>query len=82
MEMPLKKGIPIQLDSMDRVLSRLRVPPPPDLPVYGGGLVSVGPAKLAGLVAISMKVEWVQGAPLHSHTETTYAGTRDNSRRR
>jgi len=29
-----------------------------------------------------MKVEWVQGAPPHSHTQTLYAGTRDITRRR
>ena len=27
-----------------------------------------------------MKVEWVQGAPPHLHTQTSYAGTRDNTR--
>ena len=37
----------------------------------------MGPATHTGLGAISMKVEWVQGAPLHSHTQTLYAGTRD-----
>jgi len=42
----------------------------------------VGPATHTGLGAISLKEDLVQGAPLHSHTETTYAGTRDNSRRR
>ena len=26
-----------------------------------------------------MKVEWVQGAPPHLHTQTSYAGTRDNT---
>jgi hypothetical protein len=26
--------------------------------------------------AISMKEDWVQEAPLHSHTQTSYAGTR------
>ena len=29
-----------------------------------------------------MKVEYVQGAPPHLHTQTSYAGTRDNARRR
>ena len=36
--------------------SLLRVPPPPDLPVYGGPRgVSVGPTVCYGLGAISMK---------------------------
>ena len=39
----------------------------------------MGPTVCLGLGAISMKVEWVQGEPLHSHT---YAGTRDNTRQR
>ena len=39
--------------------------------MYGGeGSVCLGPG------AISMKEDWVQGAPLHSHTQTSYAGTR------
>ena len=67
---------------MDQVLSLLCVPPPPDLPVYGGEGVSVGPAVCYGPGAISMKEDWVQGAPLHSHTEISDAGSRDNSRRR
>jgi len=39
------------------------------LPVNGGGGVSVGPAVYDGLSAISMKEDWVQGAPLHLHTQ-------------
>ena len=50
------------------------------LPVNGGGGVSVGPAIHTGLGAISMKEDYVQGAPLHLHTHISYAGTRDNSR--
>ena len=42
--------------------------------------VSVGPAVCHGPGAISMKEEWVQRAPPHSHTQTSYAGTRDNTR--
>ena len=42
----------------------------------------MGPAVCYGLGTISMKEDWVQGAPLHSHTQISYAGTRDNSRRR
>ena len=68
-------------DHADRVLSLLRVPPPPDLPVYGGGGVSVGPTVCLVPGAISMKEDLVQGAPLHSHTQISYAGTRDHSRR-
>ena len=40
----------------------------------------MGPAVCHGPGAISMKVEWVQGAPPHIHTQTSYAGTRDNTR--
>jgi len=29
-----------------------------------------------------MKEDWVQGAPLHSHTQTSYAGTRALMRHR
>ena len=47
----------------------LRVPPPPDLPVNGGVGVSVGPAVCYGPGAISMKEDWVQGAPLQLHTQ-------------
>ena len=50
------------------------------LPVNGGG-VSVGPATHTGLGAMSLKEDYVQGAPLHLHTHISYAGTRDNSRR-
>ena len=39
----------------------------------------MGPAVCLGPGAISMKVEWVQGAPPHLHTETLYTGTRDNT---
>jgi len=69
-------------DNVTGVLSLLRVTPPPDLPVHGEGGVSVGPAVCYGPGAISMKEDWVQGAPLHSHTQISYAGTRDNSWRR
>ena len=41
----------------------------------------MGPAVCYGPGAISMKEDWVQGAPLHSHTQISYAGTRDNSLR-
>ena len=34
-----------------------------------GGGVSVGPAVCYGPGAISMKEDWVQGAPLHLHTQ-------------
>ena len=49
-----------------------------------GGGVSVGPAVYFGPGDISMKEDWVQGAPPHSHTQTSYAGTgtRDNTRHR
>jgi len=36
----------------------------------------VGPGVCLGLGAISIKEGWVQGAPIHSHTQTSYAGTR------
>ena len=39
------------------------------------------PAAHTGSGAISMQVEWVQGAPPHSHTQTLYTGTNDNTRR-
>ena len=39
------------------------------LPVNGGGGVSVGTAVCYGPGAISMKENWVQGAPLHLHTQ-------------
>jgi len=45
----------------------------------GGGGVSVGPAVCYGPGAISMKEDWVQGSPLRSHTQISYAGTRENS---
>ena len=61
------------------------VSPHPQTPrsacVWGGG-VSVDPAVCYGPGAISMKEDWVQGVTLHSHTQISYAGTRDNSRRR
>ena len=38
------------------------------------------PSTQTGPGAISMKVEWLQGAPPHFHTETSYTGTRDNTR--
>ena len=65
-------------DRVARVLFRINCPPPPGWPMHGG--VSVGPAVCYSQGAISMKVEWVQGAPLHLHTQTSYAGTRDNTR--
>ena len=40
----------------------------------------MGPAVCQGPGAISMKLEWVQGAPPHLHTQTSYAGTRDDTR--
>ena len=49
--------------------------------VYGWGGVSVGPAVCLGLGAISMKEDWVQGAYPHSHTQTSYASTGDNTQR-
>ena len=67
-------------DRAARVLFCINCPPPPSWPVYGGGLC--GPRCMYGPDAISMKVEWVQGAPLHSHTQTSYAGTRGNTRQR
>ena len=36
----------------------------------------MGPDVCHGPVAISIKEDWVQGAPPHSHTQTLYAGTR------
>ena len=42
----------------------------------------MGPAVCLGPGAISMKEDWVQGAPLHSHTQTSYAGTRAFMRHR
>ena len=42
----------------------------------------MGPAVCLSPGAISMKEDWVQGAPLHSHTQTSYAGTRDYTRHR
>ena len=42
----------------------------------------MGPAVCLGPGAISMKEDLVQGAPLHSHTQISYEGTRDNSRQR
>ena len=32
--------------------------------------------------SVSMKVECLQGAPPHLQTQTSYAGTRDNTQRR
>ena len=40
------------------------------------------PATCIGPGVVSMKVEWLQGAPSHLHTQTSYAGTTDNTRRR
>ena len=42
----------------------------------------MGPAVCYGLGAISMKEDWVQGAPLQAHTQTSYAGTRAFMRHR
>ena len=42
----------------------------------------MGPSICLGPGAISMKEDWVQGAPLHSHTQTSYAGTRAFMRHR
>ena len=42
----------------------------------------MGPATCSGLGAVSMKVECLQGAPPHLHTQTSYAGTRVLIRRR
>ena len=42
----------------------------------------MGPAVCLGPGVISMKEDYVQGAPLHLHTQNSYAGTRDNLRRR
>ena len=69
-------------DHADRVLSLSTVPPPPGLLVYGGGRGTVGPAICLSLGAISMKENWVQRAPLHSHTQTSYKGTRAFMRHR
>ena len=41
-----------------------------------------GPTTHTGPATLSMKEDYVQGTPLHSHTHISYAGTRDNSRRR
>ena len=49
-------------------LSLMCPPTPSSACVWGGG-VSVGPAIRPGPGTISMKVEWVQGAPLHLHTQ-------------
>ena len=65
-------------DCVARVLFRINCPPPPGWPVYGG--VSVGSAVCHGPGAISMKEDWVQGAP--SHSQTSYAGTRAFMRHR
>jgi len=68
-------------DRAARVLLRINCPPPPGWPVYGGGSPWAPPlCHCPG--AISMKEDWVQGAPPHSHTQSSYAGTRDNTRRR
>ena len=42
----------------------------------------MGPAVSLGPGAISMKEDWVQGARLHSHIQTSYAGTRAIMRHR
>jgi len=61
-------------DHAAQVLFRINCPPP-SRPVYGGGGISVGPATHTGLGTISMKVEWVPGAPPHLRTQTSFAGT-------
>ena len=42
----------------------------------------MGPATCTGRGAVPMKVECVQGAPPHLHTQTSNAGTRALMRRR
>ena len=42
----------------------------------------MSPATHTGPGTISMKVEYVQGAPPYLHTQTSFAGTRDNTWRR
>ena len=41
-------------------------------------LSSMGPAICTGSGVFAMKLEYLQGAPPHLHTQTSYAGTRDN----
>ena len=40
----------------------------------------MGPAICTGPGVLSMKVEYLQGAPPHLDTQTSFAGTRDNTR--
>ena len=67
-------------DDVPGVLPLLRVPHPQVCLCMGEGGVSVGPAICLCPGAISMKEDWVQGAPLH--TQTSYAGTRALMRHR
>ena len=57
-------------------------PPTPQICLCMGGRGLRWPAACYGPGAISVKEDWVQGAPPHSHTQTSYTRTRDNTRRR
>ena len=50
-------------------LSLTRPPTPRSACVWGEGGVSVGPAVCYSPGTISMKEDWVQGAPLHLRTQ-------------
>ena len=45
-------------------------------------LSSMGLAIYTGTGVLSMKVEYLQGAPPHLHTQTSYPGTWDNTQQR